>query len=339
MRILFLSTDSARVPPDQYGGIERVLADVASGMTRGGHAVALLAMRGSHLDDVRCSTWDQWPGFPTLVSHGLQALKTAREFDADLIHSFGETKWIVPWCLAGGRALLSYGALPQPRVKHVVRLFRGKMLLAGCSQYIATTGEAIVGGRWRTVYNCIDAGRYEATDRISPDAPLVFLSRIDRVKGPHLAIEIARKTGRQLIIAGNHSEEGDSGRYWREEIQPYLNGSIVYVGPVNDRQKNSLLGKAAALVVPIQWDEPFGVVFIEALACGTPVISFARGAVPEIVRNGLEGFVGNSLDELIDGVGQLDRISRRGCRQRFEENFTTNRAIQAYEGLYSELMQ
>ncbi len=334
MRLLFLSTDSARFPPEQYGGVERVLAEVASGMRQKGHAVAMLAMRGSHLDGVKCLDWKRWPPVPTEISHGLQALSVARDLKVDLIHSFGETKWLLPWCVTGGRALVSYGILPQPRVRHIAGLF-DRLLLAGCSNYISETGRSRVGGRWRTVYNCIDPLRYTPNLQAAADAPLVFLSRIDRIKGAHVAIAVAKRTGRRLLIAGNCSE---SGNYWRDEIKPHLNGSIEYVGPVNDRQKNILLGQALALIVPIQWDEPFGLVFIEALACGTPVISFARGALPEIIRNGVDGFLGSSLEDLVAGVENLDRISRQGCRRRFEENFTTERAVQAYENLYQELV-
>jgi glycosyltransferase involved in cell wall biosynthesis len=340
VRILIVSTDAVPVPPPYYGGIERVVADVATEMVQRGHHVALLASPGSKLNKVECCFWKMWPGIPNSVSYGVQVLLAARHFDADLIHSFGQTKWILPWCLTGHRAVISYQALPQLRVRKMLRLLRNQVLFAGCSNYISNVGKKSIGGRWQTVYNCVDVSRYQSVETVRPDAPLVFLSRIDRIKGAHLAIDVAEKAGRRLIIAGNHAAVGDAEEsYWLRDVKPRLNGSTIkYIGPVNDEQKNRLLGQAAALVVPIQWEEPFGLVFIEALACGTPVISFARGALPEIVRDGIDGFLGNTLDELIRAVGRLGEIDRRACRRRVEESFSKNLIARRYEELYSELL-
>jgi glycosyltransferase involved in cell wall biosynthesis len=339
MRILIMSTDSVPVPPPHYGGIERVVAEVATGMMQRGHQVALLALAGSKLDGVECQFWKMWPGIPTSIGYGVQALRAARLFKADLIHCFGQTKWILPWCMTGRRAVISYPVLPQLRVRKMLRLFTSQVLLAGCSNYISNSGRELIGGRWRTVYNCVDSGRYTCVETVGPNAPLVFLSRIDRIKGAHLAIDIAERSGRRLVIAGNIASGGDSQRYWLRDVKPRLDGSkIEYIGPVNDEQKNQLLGQAAALIVPIQWDEPFGLVFIEALACGTPVISFARGALPEIVRNGIEGFLGNTPDELVRATGRLAEIDRRACRRRVEECFSKDRIVRSYEELYLELL-
>ena len=335
MRILILSTDAALVPPEHYGGIERIVAEVGGELLRRKHEVVMLAMPGSHLDGVECCFWKKWPVVPDALSYGIQALVVARRFKADLIHNFGQTKWLLPWCLTGGRAIISYGVLPQTRVRKMIRLFRDQLLLAGCSNYISSAGAALVSGRWRTGYNCLDLRRYQFEKSVAADAPLVFLSRIDPIKGVHVAIEVAQRSGRRLIIAGNHTDAGESGRYWREVVKPRLkNPGMDYVGPINDAQKNRLLGQAAAMVVPIQWDEPFGIVFIEALACGTPVISFARGALPEIVRSGVEGFLGNTVDELVSAVARLGEIDRQACRRRVEEFFSTERTVDTYETLY-----
>ncbi len=127
-----------------------------------------------------------------------------------------------------------------------------------------------------------DLSTYKFTSGVAPDAPFVFLGRIEEIKGPHLAIEIARRAGAKLIIAGNIPEEH---RAWFDEmVAPFIDGSqVTFIGPVNDRQKSELLGQARALLMPIIWEEPFGLVMIEAMACGTPVIGMRRGAVPEVV--------------------------------------------------------
>ncbi|MEI6723786.1 MAG: glycosyltransferase [Betaproteobacteria bacterium] len=334
-----MSTHGIPVPPEHYGGIERVVANVGAGLVQGGHEVALLAAAGSRLDGAQCSFWANSGWIPDALDHGLQVLGAARRFRADLVHSFGQTKWLLPWCLSGGRAVISFGALPQPRTRQMFRLFREQLLLAGCSNYIADAGAALVAGRWRTAYNCLDMHRIEFAASVDPDAPLVFLSRIDANKGAHVAIEVAKKAGRRLIIAGNHAESGESGRYWRDVVQPLLEfPAVEYVGPVNDAQKFALLGRAAAMLVPIQWDEPFGVVFIEALACGTPVISCPRGALPEIVRDGVDGFLREGVDALAGAVARLEEIDRSACRRRAEDCFSTARIVDRYEHLYDELL-
>jgi len=141
------------------------------------------------------------------------------------------------------------------------------------------------------------------------------------------------------MIAGNHGETGEEGRYWYEEIVPHLGkDGIEYVGTVDDVQKNELLGQAAAMVVPIEWDEPFGIVFAEALACGTPVISCPRGALPEIVRQGIDGYLVNSLAEGSTAVENLGKIDRHNCRQRVEECFSAPIIVDKYDRLYTQLI-
>jgi glycosyltransferase involved in cell wall biosynthesis len=164
---------------------------------------------------------------------------------------------------------------------------------------------------------------------------MVFLSRIEEIKGVHTAIEIAKRCGIRLIIAGNHANCGSQWRYWEDRIKPEIGrNGIEYVGSVDDRQKNELLGKARALLVPISWDEPFGIVFAEALACGTPVISAPRGALPEIVRHGVEGFLVEGASEACAVVAAVANIDRAKCRARVEQEFCAPRIVNKYCELY-----
>jgi glycosyltransferase involved in cell wall biosynthesis len=170
---------------------------------------------------------------------------------------------------------------------------------------------------------------------VSADAPLVFLSRVESIKGAHWAIEIARRTGQRLIIAGNHAASGTEGTYWKEQIEPWIGrDGIEYVGAVDDVQKNKLLGQARAMVVPIRWNEPFGIVFAESLACGTPVISCPTGSLPEIVREGVDGFLIRSIDEGCEAVGKLATIDRATCRRRAEDNYSPDVVVDRYLQLY-----
>jgi glycosyltransferase involved in cell wall biosynthesis len=166
-------------------------------------------------------------------------------------------------------------------------------------------------------------------------APLVFLGRIARIKGTHAAVDVAQRSGRRLVIAGNVPE--DQQVFFREEIEPYLDDEqIRYVGPVDDEEKNDLLGRAAAFLMPIEWEEPFGIVMAEAMACGTPVIGTRHGAVPEVVKEGVTGFVGDTTDDLVEAVGKIDALDRRATRERCERFFSDRAVVDGYESLYEE---
>ena len=142
------------------------------------------------------------------------------------------------------------------------------------------------------------------------------------------------------MIAGNHGNAGEEGRYWNLEILPHIGkNGVEYVGAVDDVQKNNMLGQAAGMIVPIEWDEPFGIVFAEALACGTPVISYSRGALPEIVREGLDGFLVNSVEEACAAVGKLPAINRADCRTRAETAFSSGVVTEQYLELYSDMLR
>jgi glycosyltransferase involved in cell wall biosynthesis len=233
--------------------------------------------------------------------------------------------------------IMSYQRRPGPRqVAWTARLGGKSIAFTGCSEHICEKGRA-AGGAWHAIHNFVDTSKYTFRDTVPPDAPLVFLSRIERIKGAHMAIKVARTTGRRLLMAGNHGTSGEEGAYWKSEIEPQLGDGVEYVGAVNDEQKNDLLGRAAAMIVPIEWDEPFGIVFAESLACGTPVISCPRGALPEIVRDGVDGFLVRDLAQACQAVEALPRISRRTCRQRAQESFSQSVIASRYEDLYREM--
>jgi glycosyltransferase involved in cell wall biosynthesis len=212
------------------------------------------------------------------------------------------------------------------------------MKFTGCSEYICKMGRAS-GGDWRCIYNFVEMEKLTFTPRVDSDAPLVFLSRIESIKGPDLAIGIARASGRRLILAGNRPESGPELDFWRSRIEPEIGrDGIEWMGEVNDVVKNGLLGQAAALVVPIQWDEPFGIVFAEALAAGTPVITCARGAAPEIISEGRTGFFIRSVAEGAAAVSKIAEINRNECRLAAEAKFSSSACAEQYLALYREMM-
>jgi glycosyltransferase involved in cell wall biosynthesis len=231
----------------------------------------------------------------------------------------------VPWTSAGRAA----------------RLAGPSLVFTGCSQgvYRDRPPAPVQSGEWRTIPNPVDVSLYSPTYSVAADAPLMFLGRLDPIKGAHHAIAIARRAGRRLVLAGNRLTEGPDAGYFDAQIAPHVDGADVqYVGPVDDAQKNMLLGRAAALLMPIEWEEPFGIVMAEAFACGTPVIGFRRGSIPEVVREGVNGFVVSDVAHAAAAVRQLHRIDRDAVRRDCETRFSCDAIVDAYEQLYQEVL-
>ncbi|HEY9851390.1 MAG TPA: glycosyltransferase [Leptolyngbyaceae cyanobacterium] len=338
MRILITADPELPVPPPLYGGVQRLVDSLVTGMQDRGHIVGLVAHPES------TSPAEQFFPFPGIQSQQkldtLQNIVTLcqaiQKFQPDLVHSFSRLIYLLPFLASPLPKVMSYGRKPSPiPVRWGAKLAGNSLVFAACSQHICRQGES-VGGIWQTIYNWIDVDKYTFQPTVDSDAPLVFLSRVERIKGAHTAIAAARQTKRRLLIAGNHSTTGEERRYWQEEILPHLGqDGIEYIGPVNDEQKNALLGKAAAMIVPIQWEEPFGMVFAEALACGTPVISCPMGALPEIVRHGIDGYLINNIEEACTAIQNLSQIDRKNCHQRAETCFSATKIIDKYEELYN----
>jgi glycosyltransferase involved in cell wall biosynthesis len=171
----------------------------------------------------------------------------------------------------------------------------------------------------------------------APDGSLAFLGRLTADKGPETAIRLAQAAGRQLRIAAK-IPRGEN-RYFKERIEPLLDGDTVeFVGEVDERGKEAFLGQASALLFPIDWPEPFGLVMIEAMACGTPVVALRRGSVPEVIEDGVTGFVVDSEQEALAAIGRVDTLDRRRVRAAFERRFTAGRMAADYVALYRRLV-
>ena len=345
MRLLLTADPELPVPPKLYGGIERIVATLGASLAARGHEVALAA----HKHSDAAGGWRLFP-WPEERSHGLSsslanmgALQAAAAaFCPDLIHSFSRLLYLGPELLRRRLPkLMSFQRAPTGRtVSWAARLAGDSLDFTGCSEGISAAGRR-GGGHWQTIYNFVDLSQYDFSPKVAGDAPLLFLSRIERIKGAHIAIAACRQAGRRLIVAGNHAEDdSDNGVYWREQILPELDRpGVEYVGAVNDKQKNGLLGQAAALIVPVQWEEPFGIVFAESLACGTPVISCPRGALPEIVREGVDGFLVQTVSEAAYAIGRLGDLRRADCRTRAETHFSKDVIVAQYEMLYGRLLE
>lgn len=178
-----------------------------------------------------------------------------------------------------------------------------------------------------TVYNGIDVDMFTFSE--SAEDYLMYAGRIIPEKGAKEAIQVALKTGRRLIITGQTSPV--SQWYFDEHIKPYLNDKILYLGMIDKNQLAKYYQKAAALLVPIQWEEPFGLTMAEAMACGTPVVAFRRGSVTEVVKDGKTGFIVESTAEMMESIENISKIKRQDCRAHVEKNFTNEHMINSYE--------
>jgi len=201
------------------------------------------------------------------------------------------------------------------------------------SQREARLGLNYVG----TVYNGVDASTYDF--RPSPDNPpyLAFLGRMSPEKGVHLAIEIAKKSGWHLKIAGK--VDPVDVEYFAEQVKPHIDGKqIEFLGEANHQQKSVLMGGAVATLFPITWREPFGLVMIESMVTGTPVIAINLGSVPEIVAHGKSGFICSNVDECVAAIDKAVRLDRRGCHDHVLMNFTAQRMTDGYEAVYRGIL-
>ncbi|NTE04816.1 glycosyltransferase family 4 protein [Agrobacterium tumefaciens] len=253
----------------------------------------------------------------------------------DVIHSFGRLIYILPQLPFGVPKIMSYQR--EPTLSQVIKAKKiaksGSLTFTGCSAYISNQIAPFAPAY--PIFNGVDLKVYDFNSNISDDAPLIFLGRIEPIKGTHIAIQVAQATNRQLVIAGNIPPEYTY--YFEEEIKPHLSENITYVGPINDEQKNTLLGNGLVLLMPIEWNEPFGIVMAEAMACGTPIIAFNKGSVPEVVFNGINGFRCDTLEEMIQAVQEIASINRKKVREDVERRFSSEVIIQEYLNLYKKL--
>ncbi|WP_291721733.1 glycosyltransferase [Bernardetia sp.] len=344
MKIAITTDAEIPVPPLLYGGIERIIDMLITEYLKKGHEVILFGHQDSNTE----ATLVPYPstsnnGIKNILKNTLTISKILTDKtlqDVDIVHSFGRLAYLLPILPTSTPILMSYQREPTiSQIKKALSLSKKNTLhFSGCSEYIASQIRPYAPSY--AIYNGVPIEIYDYEEIVEEDAPLVFLGRIEHIKGTHIAIEVAKKTNRKLIIAGNIPKDDAQTGYFEKEVKPHLDDNqIVYIGAVNDTQKNEILGKAAAFLMPILWNEPFGIVMAEAMACGTPVIGFGRGSVPEVVKHGINGYICQTLQQMIEAVEKIDAISRLDVRKDAEERFSATVIAEHYLQTYQKIIQ
>jgi glycosyltransferase involved in cell wall biosynthesis len=339
MKIAQIAPLAEAVPPRLYGGTERIVSYLTEELVREGHQVTVFASGDSRTraELVACApkALRLDPAVRDPIPHVLMMLdevrRRAHEFDIlhfhmDLFHFPTFTD------IAGQTVTTLHGRLDMPDLQSFYRRFRDFPLVSISNDQRGP----LPGAHWAgTVYHGLPLELHRfvpSTDQ----GYLAFLGRISPEKRPDRAIEIARRAGIPLRIA---AKVDDADRaYFEQQIEPLLRDPLVeFVGEIGDADKSEFLGNARALLFPIDWPEPFGLVVIESMACGTPVIAFARGSVAEIVEDGVTGFIVHDIEEAARAVRRLPELDRREVRRRFEQRFSAGRMASDYLEIYRQL--
>lgn len=338
MRIAEVAPVWLPVPPTGYGGTERVVSLLADGLTERGHDVTLFASGGSrsraalvsplsappHPDDPESTADD--------IFHTLSAFLHAGDFDVIHDHTglgpalgsmLGDTTPVVhtlhgPWTPLGRR----YFSLVH-RFVHLVAISGSQQALNADLRYAGV------------VHNGVDTDGYPFRD--AKDDFLLFVGRCSPEKGPEVAVDVAKRAGRPLTMVIKRSERAEHA-YWDEVVRPRLGGDEEVLEQPPEALKIALYQRAHATLFPIQWPEPFGLVMAESMACGTPVIAFARGAAPEVIDHGVTGFLCEGPEEMADAVASTSVLSPAACRERVARYFSVDAMVSGYEAVFRRLV-
>ena len=339
MRILLVAPPWLSVPPLRYGGIEWVVSGLADGLTDAGHEVTLVASGGS-VTRAQLDVVFSEPPFEQLGDARIETIQALAAYrcrdDFDIIHDHTAAVGPALGAVAVGPPVVH--TLHHAWLDEQIRLAR---LIAPPVRLVAISHDQAARSPddvpiTAVVHNGVPVDRYPFTT--DKDDYLLFVGRANRDKGPEVAIEVARRLGRPLVMAMKTNEPPERA-YWREVLQPMIATYPTQINLVpnpNHERKVALMARAAAVVVPIQWAEPFGLVMPEANACGTPVVAFDMGAAREVIAHGKTGFVvpPGDLDAFCGAVEQTKDLLPDDCRTHVVERFSVQRMVAGYERVY-----
>src|SRR6476619_344312 len=340
MKIAQIAPLYEAVPPSLYGGTERIVAHLTNALVELGHDVTLFASAEAHTRATLVPVRDQairldpCPLKSDLAAHlsMLHELHLRRHafdilhFHVDLSHfPFFED-------FAARTVTTLHGRLDLKDLPEVYGRWHEYPLVSISDDQ----RKPLASANWlATIHHGLAEGVY-SFNKMPSDSYLAFLGRISPEKRPDRAISIAKRLGMRLKIAAK-VDAVDVG-YFRDEIKPLLADPLIeFIGEISDSEKSDFLGNASALLFPIDWPEPFGLVLIEAMACGTPVIAFGRGSVPEVVEHGVTGFIVETVAEAVAALAHVDELDRAVIRARFERRFSAARMARDYLQVYARL--
>ena len=334
MKIALISPIAWRTPPTHYGPWENIASLICEGLVKKGVDVTLFATKDSITEGKLIAVCEYgYEEDKTIEPKAWECLHISEVFEQadkfDLIHNNFD---FLP---------LSYSGLVKTPVLTTIHGFSSKRILPVYEKYNKKTHYVSISNSDRsekldyiaTVYHGINLDEF--TFKKEMGEYLLFFGRIHNDKGAKEAIQIAKAFGKKLIMAGIIQDQ----KYFVEELSPHFGEDSVYIGSVGPKERNKLLGEAYALLHPIFFEEPFGLSVIESMACGTPVIAFNKGSMPEIIESGKNGFIVSDVKEAVIALEKIPEINRQSCRNTVEEKFTVDKMVDNYIKVYKQIIK
>ena len=334
MQIAMLSPIAWRTPPLKYGPWERMVSLLTEGLVKKGVHVTLFATGGSEtkadLVSVVAQGYEEDRELSPKVwecLHISELFERADEFD--IIHNQFDFLPLTYTAMSKTPVITTIHGFSSPKILPVYKKYNDRTYYVAISDADRSPELSYVA----TIHHGIDIENF--TFNSEPGEYLLFFGRFHWDKGAKEAVEIAKKTGKKLIMAGIIQDEA----YFEREVKPHIDDrQIIFAGMAGPKERDELLGKAFALLHPINFEEPFGLSVIESMACGTPVIAFNKGSMPELIIDGKTGFLVSTVSEAVDAVSRIKSISRKECRSHVEDRFTADRMVNDYMEVYRKIL-
>jgi glycosyltransferase involved in cell wall biosynthesis len=334
LRIAMISTPFIPVPPRDYGGTELIVHELVEGLLDGGHQVTLFATGDSQTRASLQALYDEaiWPPDPfTELDHVSWAMRQAAEGGCDVVHAHSPSALALGRLAPGLPLVYTIHHAQEPVLSRYYAHFEGvDFVCISRDQCRRETGT----GWCSVIHHGLDASRYQWSEQAEPY--VCFVGRLAREKGPVTAIDAAARARVAIRMAGSIHPPDQA--YVEDKVLQRMSGpGVTWMGPIGPDRKIPLLRDARALLAPIEWNEPFGLIIIEALLSGCPVVAFGRGSVPELVEHGLTGFVASSESDMVELIrpgGPVDALDRRRIREIAVRRFDRSRMVADYERVY-----